>query len=144
MISRKNQFKQYAKYSSHEKNTWMDSWSRCIFLEIAHTINKHTSRYMLWPPDKSNGWIQPLRWLGVHWCIHYDEPICLTGFNSITKEYNLVTLNHDYPAEIPESVVLASSVKPSLGCWTGSTGLVWQMIQEPLTSDYGLLILYSF
>ena len=35
----------------------------------------------------------------------------------------------------PESVVLETPVKPSIGCRTGSQGLVWQKIQESLISD---------
>ena len=34
-----------------------------------------------------------------------------------------------------DSVVLESNAKPSTGCWTGSQGLIWQKIQEPLTQD---------
>ena len=42
--------------------------------------------------------------------------------------------NKDDPSsgDYPESVVLESSAKPSLGC---RTGLVWQKIQEQLTQD---------
>ena len=54
---------------------------------------------------------------------------------------HLHTIN-SYPAEFPESVVLGSSAKPSLGCQLGSTGLVWQKIQESLTSNQGCW--YSF
>ena len=38
-----------------------------------------------------------------------------------------------------KSVVLESSAKPRLGCQFGSSGLVWQKSQEPLTQVANLL-----
>ena len=41
---------------------------------------------------------------------------------------SLIILLNSYPVEFLESVVLESSAKPGLGCWTGIAGLVWQQI----------------
>ena len=53
-----------------------------------------------------------------------DKLVLNTGHNNDNAS------SGDYPG----SVIPESSDEPNLGCQTGRPGLVWQMIQEPLTN----------
>ena len=62
---------------------------------------------------------------------------CIMGNEVILADFNdqILSSFNSYPAEFPELMVLECAAKQSLGCLSGSPGLVWQNIQEPLTAD---------